>query len=361
MNNDVIDLDFGEDIFDDSPDSHEEDYTNNPLDIELEEEEREDLEDSIFDDSEPKEEEINSDDSLINSILKSKGILDPLKLKYEDELGQIQEINFNDLSLEEKINIISGQDNTNNLDDQETAFFNFVRENNVSIQDYIEYEKQQAIQEYLQNNTQQKYQVSDLNDEELYVLNLQDMIPNLSEDDARIALQSAKDNPLWEKQIAALRTSYEEKEKALLEEENQAKVLEQENQRQQFESTILSTLDKLDKINVFTIEKKDKEEMADFILNTDATGTNHLYKALNDPETLAKVTWFLKKGEDAFNELSNYYLDKIKEYSKANYEKGLADGSKKGNKTTIIKKTSKTEDDDQFIPLNKNTFVFNDL
>jgi hypothetical protein len=71
----------------------------------------------------------------------------------------------------------------------------------------------------------------------------------------------------------------------------------------------------IDAINNFTsignldlsLEDSDKEELAEFMLSQDETGKNYLFEALQDPETLTKAAWFILNGEEALNEISDYF------------------------------------------------------
>ena len=95
--------------------------------------------------------ELENEDDLITAFLKSKGIKDISSIKMEAEDGSIEEKDFNSLSREEQLNILSSTDaqsNGPNLYDDEIDFLNEVRSNNISVNDYVE---------CLNNNHTQRY------------------------------------------------------------------------------------------------------------------------------------------------------------------------------------------------------------
>ena len=79
------------------------------------------------------------------------------------------------------------------------------------------------------------------------------------------------------------------------------------------------------------------------MLSQDETGANYLYQALQDPEILTRAAWFILNGEEAFNNVADYFTTEIKRISEAQYKKGLEDGKKSAGQkpTVVIDKTPK--------------------
>lgn len=68
-------------------------------------------------------------------------------------------------------------------------------------------------------------------------------------------------------------------------------------------------------------------------------------KAINDPQTLTKMSWYALHGDEAIDNMRNYYEHQITEIRCTSYAKGLEDG-KSGKKTVILfgpKETRKTD------------------
>ena len=64
------------------------------------------------------------------------------------------------------------------------------------------------------------------------------------------------------------------------------------------------------------------------MLTQDESGKNYLYEALQDPEILTKAAWFILNGEEAFDNITDYFTKQIKLVSESQYKKGLEDGKK---------------------------------
>jgi hypothetical protein len=56
-------------------------------------------------------------------------------------------------------------------------------------------------------------------------------------------------------------------------------------------------------------DNSDKEELAQFMLSKDETGNNYLWQALQDPDTLVRAAWFILNGENAINNIAEYFTN----------------------------------------------------
>ena len=297
----------------------------------------------------------NEEDDLITALLKSKGIKDISAIKMENEDGSIEEKDFNSLSREEQLSILGSsdpqEDTSPQLYDDEIDFLNEVRGNNLSIEDYINWVKKQAIEEYINSSNFEDNDIDSLSDEDLFLLDLKDTSPDLTDEECIAALEHEKSNQiLWEKRMQGLRNSYKAKETAKRNEEEILRQEEEQRQIVEFQDAIQNAVDKVDSIGEFDLDSDDKEEIAEFILGVDKTGTRYFARALNDPETLTRMAWFALNGEEALETLSKYYKEQIEAYSKANYKKGFEDAINGKNpekpvtqKTTVRKPESKQE------------------
>ena len=282
------------------------------------------------------------EDNFTSEFLKTKGITDPTRIKFEEEDGSIIERNWNDLTREEQINILNTPVNDepvvkepvsntpeNELTDEEIELLNTIRQSNLTPSQYLQ---------QFQQPQEPIYKVDDLEDDDLYILDLESKVGELSDEDAAQALAVAKQNEtLFKKQIEGIRKEYKERED-FLQQQEEANIEEQ--QRIAFEQYSNNIIDAIDQFNTIgnldlNFEDSDRNELASFILSQDESGQNYLYQALQDPETLVKAAWFILNGEEAFNGLSDYFINEIKLKSDAQYKKGLEDG-KNGTQTRVI-------------------------
>lgn len=289
-------------------------------------------------------------DDILTEILKSKGI-NPDSVKIENEMGGVDEIPFSELSREEQLQLLNFKESDDNygLDAHEVELINHLRSNRLSIEDYNNAIAQKAIQDYLNAEQSTTYQVDNISDDELYVLDLQARIPDISDEDAIAELELAKSNAsLYQRKINNIREEYKQKEELLLEQEREQQEQLAAQQMAQLESVVIEAIQANDTIDLgessLSLSTDDKNEIASFILDSDATGTRYIARALNDPTTLVKMVWYALKGEEAFGQINDYYRQQIKEAAKYNYNKGYEDakaGRSINQAKSIVRKTSK--------------------
>lgn len=273
---------------------------------------------------------------LINNLLAQRGITDASKIQIEDEDGNIQELDFNSLPIEEQLEIL--QQETPELDDSEIETINYLRENGIGIQELIEYHRNQAIQEYLQTQ-QTNYTVDDLSDEELYKLDIAARYEDLSEEELEIELQKELNNPdLFKKKVDKLREVYKQEEIAEQTELAKQAELEEEQNYQMLVDSMVKVAQETDELFDLELEDDDKEEVLQFLLNKDINGQSEFVKLLNDPNALFQLAWFATKGQEAFNTIHDYYKKEIDLARKAK-------GSGLTSQRTVVKKESKPKDD----------------
>lgn len=278
----------------------------------------------------------DSNDDYISDYLKTRGIEDSSKIKFEEDDGSIIERNWKDLSKEEKLNILNTpldvekpQQVSNNLDisDEEINLLNTIRQSNLTPSEYLNQLKEEPQEPV--------YKIDDLSDDEIYLLDLESRVGEISDEEAANALNLAKQNEdFYKKQVEGIRKEYKEREDFQSQSE-QAQIEEQQRIAfEQYQNNIVNAINGFNSIGNLDLdlEDNDKEELAEFILSQDEQGTNYLWQALQDPETLTRVAWFILNGEEAFNNISDYFTNQIKLISENQYKKGLEEG-KKGNTT----------------------------
>ena len=304
--------------------------------------------------SEPTTSQQDNQDDIMSDFLKSRGIDDLDKIKFEDENDQIIERSWKDLSKEEKLNILNTpletreqKDNENDLSEEEIDLLTQIRQSNMTPTEFI---NQLSVREQVQ---EPQYSIDQLSDDEVYILDLESRVGELTDEQAAQALNIAKqqDEELYKKQIEGIRKEYKERED-LKNQQDQAQ-LEQEQQEafNQYKDSVVNAIDNLTSIGNLDLnfEDSDKETLAEFMLSQDESGKNYLYEALQDPETLTKAAWFILNGEDAFNSITDYFTNQIKLVSENQYKKGLEDG-KKGviSKPTVVIEENKNNRHQQY-------------
>lgn len=301
------------------------------------------LDDTTIDDdthTEPSNQEPNDDD-FITSLLKDRGIEDRTKIKFENEEGETEEVNWDSLDDETKLNILNSSvgDNNTDLDDAEIQLINAIRQSQLSPAEYIQYMQQEGVAAYVQNNQSEGYsfKVNELSDDELFVTDFMSRT-GVTEEEAFQALDIQKANEtIFKKQMEALRTEYQKSEEETIRYNELRRQQEAQAQFNQFAEGVR------DQISDFTefagcdlnMDNEDMQELYDFITGFDAAGNSYFGKALNDPSTLVRMAWFALNGEKMIQDINEYYKKEIASVRKESYNKGLQ-ASK--DKTTVVHK-----------------------
>ena len=282
---------------------------------------------------------------FMSDFLKTRGIDDLNKINFQDDEGNITERSWNDLTNEEKINILNMPleteqgDNHNDLTEEEINLLSQIRQSNMTPSEYL----QSIAGEKVEVTPQ--YKIDELSDDEVYLLDLESRVGELTDEEAAQALSNAKQNEdFFKKQIEGIRKEYKEREDFKTQQEEAEKEQEQQQAFENYQAQVVDAINGFTSIGNFDLnfEDADKEELADFMLSRDQAGKNYLFEALQDPETLTKAAWFILNGEEAFNTISDYFAQQIKLVSENQYKKGLEDG-KKGVQTrpTVVIDNSK--------------------
>jgi len=85
-------------------------------------------------------------------LLKDRGIEDKSKIKFENEDGQVEEVDWNNLNDQDKLNILrsSEEQPETGLDDSEINLINAIRTSGMTPQEYLNYIGNYAAQSYAQ-------------------------------------------------------------------------------------------------------------------------------------------------------------------------------------------------------------------
>lgn len=289
-----------------------------------------------------------TEDDLITTMLKAKGI-NPEAIKFQNDNGEVEEIPFSELSREEQLELLNYDDTDYNygLEPEEIDLINELRRNNLSVDDYLESHRRQAIQDYLDHlEDEPEYQVDGMTDDELFIADLKANVPELTDDEALEQLNLEKQNEaLFNKKMSGMRASYQQREEAAMQQAQAEAEAQQKEMYEAYEDEILQAIQDNETIDLgessLTLSEDDMNEIASFILDSDAAGVRYLAKAINDPQMLVQMSWFALKGQEAIRQISEYYKHQITEQSKANYKKGYEDakaGRASNPAKTVVKR-----------------------
>ena len=295
---------------------------------------------------EPAEQPVEDED-LTSKVLRLKGISDPDKIKFEDETGAIIERSWDTLSREEQLNILTSQEEQQELDlaDDEIELLNAIRNSGMSVNDYLN-----AMQ-VPQEPSIPSYKIDELSDEDVYALDLLEKVgaDNITDEELEQAINNAKQNEaLFKKTVEGLRKEYirlQQDEEAQLANEQAAK---QEAAYRQFATSITNEIRGLNSFagQELELSDEDSEELAAFMLELDESGTSAFGRALQDPNLFTKAAFWLLNEEQIIEELSKQMQDNYKR----GYEQAKAD-LQGGNKPKLVfnpKPQPKSQQQDHF-------------
>jgi len=209
---------------------------------------------------------------------------------------------------------------------------NQLRLRGITPSEFIQMTKNQGAQEYASTLTpEQNYVVDDFNDDELFIYDMKARVPDMTEEELAASLEAAQANPqAFEKQIAGLREEYKRLEEEEIQQQQAINYEEQQQQFAEFQNNIYNAIGGIEDIGgSIELEDEDRDLLAEFILGKDNAGISYLGKALNDPETLVKMSWFALRGEEALDDIQNYYAEQIKIARQTGYNEGLAAANNK--------------------------------
>ena len=252
------------------------------------------------------EEEKNSEDGnkseepkeidALHQYLLNRGIADTKKIQYEDEEGNPVEVDFDSLTKEEQLSIIEELSKPNITED-EVKTIDYLRRNNMTLAQVVDYFANQRLQEYIAQNGEpaKTYQIDDYSDDELYLADLKAKYPNFSDEKLLSKLDSAKANEeLFKEEVDQLRSYYKEQENEQLEQQKQEEAYNQ----QQYTNSLYEAMNKFNEIaldykdeesDTLEIEVDDKKRALSYLLDSDAEGKTQFVKDIENPDALIEL------------------------------------------------------------------------
>ena len=311
---DLDDLDDVQDYVNDSPESYESDP------------------DGGNDTNEPDNQQDDFD--LTRELLNLQGISDINKIKFEDESGAVIEKSWDSLTNNEKLMILSHQEDPDtSLDAAEIELINQIRESGMSPDQYIQSLRAEPEPPVV------NYEVDSMSDDELFCLDLLDKVgsENISDEELQMALESAKANPaVYNKQVASLRVYYKNLEEQRLQQIELEKQEEAERNFNTFAENVVNSIRNFNSLEDTPVElsNDEMEDLANYILTRDASGYSEFGRLLNDPMQFTKAAFWMLKGPEILNEMQH----QIKEA----YLRGYNESHKQPINKRVFTKTTTT-------------------
>ena len=250
---------------------------------------------------EPEGNESEPELDVWHQYLKDMGIEDSKAIQFENEDGEIETVDFDSLDRETQLTMLKELSDPG-LSEHEIEVVNYLRRNNASFDDVINYFAEQRLQEYLNENPDQvhpvKYSVDEYSNDELYLADLKNKYPTLTDEELLAELDAAKLNEeLFNKKSDAIRQQYKEQEDKVKQEQEQAEQQRYEALQQNIVDTVLN----FKEISIdpdpnsedwrgLEIEDGDRQQILAYLLDQDQEGKSQLVKDIEDPAELIKLS-----------------------------------------------------------------------
>lgn len=285
-------------------------------------------------------EDPKAENDAITRLLKAKGI-DRNNVQFQNENGDIEQWNWDDLDEEDKYAILSQQEDSP-ITDNELNTLNYLRLNNMSLQDFAEWQRSEAIKDYLSQNQTPSYEMDKLSDEEVFAYDLMLRFgESISDEEIDNQLARAKEDPdMFAKTVGLLRNQYKKVE----DEKTQATLTQQEEQKKaefnELVDSLVNAAQNVQEIQGVELEDEDREKILDFLLKENPQGRTGFSQLLSDPDMIFKMAWFALYGEETFNSTVDYFQKKLAEARRGSQPQS--------QKPKVIKKTKTQKEFDPY-------------
>ena len=286
----------------------------------------------------------------LSTYLKSAGI-DPDNIQIMDEDGTPSYVNFSQLSDSDKLDLLNstrnaGQDTNSqddDLDDEEIDLINSIRKSRMSINDFMDAIRQDAVNKYVQSGANQYMSVDQVSDDDLYLSDFKSKVPNATAEDAAASLQAAKSNPeVYKRMMDGMRQAYKQQEEKFHQQQIEQSEAELKRRQEEYEDVIVNAVEGISRMKLgeltSSLSNDDKEDIASAILDSDVAGNRYLAQMINDPETLTKMVWYALKGDEAIDQMQRYYKNEINTRQQAAYKKGFEDAKNGKGMSYVVQK-----------------------
>ena len=289
----------------------------------------------------------NSDntDDFTTEVLKIRGINDPSKIKFEDVTGAVVERSWDELSKEEQLNIIVGDQNSeeNEISDDEAALLNAIRKSGGSVEDYLRSYAEENAPEPV---SEPQYKINELSDDEVYALDLLEKVgsDNITDEELQQAIDTAKQNEdLYKKTVEGLRQEYIRLQQDREAQQQNEVAARKQAQFERFATSINSEIQGMRSFmgQELELSQDEKEELSEFMLDLDENGVSAFGRAMQDPEIFTQAAFWLLNQDKISEELTK----QMQETYKRGYEQAKKDlGKVTPTSKFVFKPQNKTPD-----------------
>lgn len=282
-----------------------------------------------------------------HQYLKDLGVSDYKAIQFENDEGEIETVDFDTLDKETQLTMLKELTDPG-LSEHEIEVVNYLRRNNASFDDVINYFAEQRLQQYLTENPdqvhQKVYSVDEYTNDELYLADLKNKYPDFTEEELLTELDAAKLNEeLFNKKSDIIRQQYKEQEDRQKQEAEAAEQQRYEDLQQNIVNAVLNfkeiSIDpdpESEDWRGLEIEDGDRQNILSYLLDQDQEGKSRLVRDIEDPNELIKLSWYKLYGDETFKHITGYWKGLLKEARQENAKLSKQiEKYKKGTNTVV--------------------------
>lgn len=258
--------------------------------------------------------------------------IDAFLAEYGIEGGMIQfengdRVHFDDLDDESKVEILRDLNKAERLEAEENLalnedelnFINAVRNNKLSISDALEVMVQSRLKSELLSKEVQGINFADMSDEAIFITNLTQNNPNLTDEEIDAELALAMKSKTFPSTIKLLRDSYISTQTLEANKAKDADRIKQEAALEADRRKIVTAAQGIEDIAGFVINKDTKNFILEQLLEVNADNDpKFMEEIFSDPEKLFRAAFWYHYGEDTMKSANAYWkAENAKTYARA--------------------------------------------
>lgn len=271
----------------------------------------------------------DSDLDVWHQYLRDLGVSDSKAIQFENEAGEIETVDFDTLDKETQLTMLRELTDPG-LSEHEIQVVNYLRQNNASFDDVVNYFAEQRLQQYLAENPdqvhQKVYSIDEYTNDELYLADLKSKYPDFTDEELLAELDAAKLNEdLFNKKSDIIRQQYKEQEDRQKQEAEAAEQQRYEDLQQNIVNAVLNfkeiSIDpdpESEDWRGLEIEDGDRQNILSYLLDQDQEGKSRLVRDIEDPNELIKLSWYKLYGDETFKHITGYWKGLLKEARQEN-------------------------------------------
>ena len=271
----------------------------------------------------------DSDLDVWHQYLRDLGVSDSKAIQFENEAGEIETVDFDTLDKETQLTMLRELTDPG-LSEHEIQVVNYLRQNNASFDDVVNYFAEQKLQQYLAENPdqvhQKVYSIDEYTNDELYLADLKSKYPDFTDEELIAELDAAKLNEeLFNKKSDIIRQQYKEQEDRQKQEAEAAEQQRYEDLQQNIVNAVLNfkeiSIDpdpESEDWRGLEIEDGDRQNILSYLLDQDQEGKSRLVRDIEDPNELIKLSWYKLYGDETFKHITGYWKGLLKEARQEN-------------------------------------------